>query len=252
VNRLRKKENLADLDRLPDERQGTWAYPFENWLLGNLAIELARTLERKKPANGQPAGEKTALQRILSQFIENNPRILFLAPHLLRRGDEKARQFVMHLAAASGQPQLVQLLMDFIGGKEGPVPQRMEAAHQLSAAGLLPAGPLPIWAGGEQREILLFNTEVSPEPKDPGYPRAVQDLAEQAYDALQQHNGRRVQELLERAVAMQPDDPSLLNNLADGRDDAAGNWLEMLEQTYPDHPRLPYYRRRVGKPGRNK
>jgi Flp pilus assembly protein TadD len=321
------RENLADLDRPPDKRQGAWAYPFENWLLGNLAIEMARTLERKKPVSGKPAGEKTAMQRILSQFIESNSRILFLAPHLLRRGDEKARQFVIVLAAASGHPQLVQLVMEFIGSQQGSVSTRMEAAHQLSAAGLLPAGPLPMWAAGEQREVLLLNMEISPEPEDPGYPRAVQDLAEQAYDALRQRNGRRAQELLEKAVAMQPDAPSLLNNLAmayemqglsarahqmigeiharfpeysfgiigvaglaiaegdletagnllnslmqrkklhtsefaalctaqmdlnlaEDRRDAARNWLEMLEQTYPDHPRLPYYRRRVGKPGR--
>jgi Flp pilus assembly protein TadD len=321
------RENLADLDRPPDERQGAWAYPFENWLLGNLAIEMARTLERKKPAGGKSTGEKAALQRFLSQFIESNPRILFLAPHLLRRGDEKACQFVIVLTAASGHPQLVQRVTDFIGGQQGSVSTRMEAAHQLSAAGLLPAGPLPMWAAGEQREVLLLNMEISPEPKDPGYPRAVQDLAEQAYDALRQRNGRRAQELLEKAVTMQPDAPSLLNNLAmayemqgqstrahqmireiyarfpeysfgiigvaglaiaegdletagnllnslmqrkklhtsefaalctaqmdlnlaEDRGDAARNWLEMLEQTYPDHPRLPYYRRRVGKPGR--
>jgi tetratricopeptide (TPR) repeat protein len=323
------QENLADLDRPLDKRQGAWAFPFENWLLGNLAIDLARTLEKNKPPTAKPDREKGPLQRILSHFLEKHPRLLFLAPHLLRRGDEKARQFVMHLAAASHHPQLVQLVLDFIGGQQGSVSTRMEAAHYLSEAGLLPASPLRIWSGGEQREVLMLNMEINPEPEDPGYAPLVQELAEQAYAALQQSDGRRAQELLEKAVAMQPDAPSLLNNLAmayekqgqsarahqmigeihtrfpnysfgiigvaglairdgdletasellnslmqreklhtsefaalctaqmdlnlaEGQDDGARNWLEMLEQTYPDHPRLPYYRRRLGKPGRKK
>jgi tetratricopeptide (TPR) repeat protein len=323
------QENLADLNRPSDKRQGAWAFPFENWLLGDLAIDLARTLEKNKPPAGKPDSEKSAVQRILSQFLEKHPRLLFLAPHLLKRGDEKARQFVMHLAAASGHPQLVQLVTNFIEGQQGSVSMRMEAAHQLSEAGLLPAGPLRMWSGGEQREVLMLNMEINPEPEDPGHSPLVQDLAEQAYAALGQRDGRRAQELLEKAVAMQPDAPSLLNNLAmayelqgqsarahqmireihtrfpdyffgiigvaglairdgdletagellnrlmqreklhtsefvalctaqmdlslaDSQDDAAHNWLEMLEQTYPDHPRLPYYRRRVGKPSRKK
>ena len=316
------QENLADLDRPADKRQGAWAYPFENWLLGGLATELAGALEKNRHA-----GSKQAVQRDISGFLEGHPRLLFLAPHLLARGDERARQFVMRLAATSGYPQLVQLVMDFIGGKQGSMSLRMEAARHLSEADLLPSGSLRMWTEGEWREIMLLNMEISPEPEEAGYSRTVQELAEQAYDALQQREGHQAQELLEKAIAIQPEAPSLLNNLAlayemqgqsarahqmlreihsrfpeyffgitgvanlaiqegdlemardllnrllhrkklhtsefaalcmaqmdlslaEGRRDAARNWLEMFEQADPEHPRLLQYRLRVGKFGR--
>ncbi len=229
-------ENLADLKKSVDERAGAWAYPFESWLLGGVARELTGQLEnQKRTAN------KADVQALLTRFFEeNHPEVFFLAPHLVERGDAKAREFVARLAAVTAHPALVSAAKGFVFGRRGSFQERFEAAQILSEADLLPTGLVQIWSGGEQRDVILLNIEISPEPEEPKIPRRAQALAQQAFEALQDGNGQHAQELLEQALAIAPDEPSLVNNLAmalemQGQADKARQMIQDLHVRFPGY-----------------
>jgi tetratricopeptide (TPR) repeat protein len=229
-------ENLEDLKRPPEERSGAWAYPFENWLLASIAHELSDQLNKLKKTAKKPDAQ-AALARF---FEEKHPEVFFLAPHLVERGDSKARDFVVQIAAASVHPALTSTAKAYVFGKRGSTQERFEAATILAEADLLPAGPVQMWWGGEMREIILLNIEISPEPEESKLPKRAQLLAEEAYDALREGDGRGAQELLEQALAIAPDDPSLVNNLAMALD-MQGQNEKALQMVLELHARFPDY-----------
>jgi len=229
-------ENVEDLKKPVDDRGGVWAYPSESWLLASVAQDLSGQLEKLKRTD-----KKTDVQARLSRFFEEkHPEVFFLAPHLVERGDAEARVFVARLAAVTGHPVPVSAAKGYIFGKRGSFQERFEAAKILSEADLLPSGEIQMWSGGEMRKVMLLNIEISPEPEASELPRRVQALAEQAFQALLDRNGRRAQELLEQALALWPDDPSLVNNLAkalemQGQSEQARQMIIELHNRFPDY-----------------
>jgi tetratricopeptide (TPR) repeat protein len=229
-------ENLKDFQKPLEERSGVWAYPFENWLLAAAVHDLSKQLKKMKPT-----AEKAQVQTTLARFFEEkHPNVFFLARHLVARGDSKARTFVARIAAVTAHPVLVSAAKEFVFGRVGSLQERFEAAHILAEADLLPSGPMQMWTGGKMQEVLLLDMEISPEPEESTRPERAQELAEKAYDALHERDGQRAQELLEQALAISPDDPSLINNLAmalemQGQVDPARRMIRELRARFPDY-----------------
>ena len=229
-------ENLADLNKPVEERAGAWAHPFESWLLAGVVRDLTGQMKKLKNA-----ANKSDVQNVLARFFEEqHPEVFFLAPHLVARGDAKAREFVVRTAAVTAHPELVAAAKDVVFGRRGTFQERFEAAHLLAEAELLPAGPTQMWSAGEMHEVMLLNMEISPEPEASKLPRRAQQLAEQAYEALRKGDGRRAQELLEQALAIAPEDPSLVNNLAmaldmQGQSEEAQRMIRGLHDRFPDY-----------------
>lgn len=229
-------KNVEDLKKPVEDRSGGWAYPFESWLLATVVHELTGQLEKLKHA-----AKKTDVQGILARFFEEKyPEVFFLAPHLVERGDARAREFVARMAAVTGHPALVSAAKGYIFGKQGSFQERFKAANILSDANLLPSGPVQMWSSGEMREVMLLNIEISSEPDPSKLPHRIQALAEQAYDALRDKDGQRAQGLLEQALALWPDDPSLVNNLAmalemQGQSERAHQMIIELNGRFPDY-----------------
>ena len=229
-------QNITDLKKPAAERSGAWAYPFESWLLAPAVHELSGQLEKLKRA-----ANKSDVQAALARFFEeSHPELFFLAPHLVTRGDSRAHDFVVRMAAVTAHPALVIAAKEFIFGKQGSFQDRFQAARILSDADLLPAGPVQMWSDEEFREVMLLNMEINPEPIESKLPKKVQALAEQAYDALRDQDGQRAQALLEQALSLWPEDPSLINNLAmalemQGQSERAHQMASELHRRFPDY-----------------
>jgi tetratricopeptide (TPR) repeat protein len=93
---------------------------------------------------------------------------------------------------------------------------------------------------GEWRDILMLNFEITPEAEGVNPNPKVQALAEQAFNALQAGDAPRAQNLLEEAVALDPDSPSLLNNLAmafemQRQSEKAHAMLREIHARFPDY-----------------
>lgn len=205
----RSQANLADLDLPVAEREGPWAFPFEEWWLGKAVQDFSTIMEREHRGKG-----KGILEAAVCGYLDAHPQVVSLAPHMLERGENRAREFVFIVAAVSGQEKLVGLAKDFIFGKKGSFKLRGRGAQLLSTEGRLPNGPVKLWAGDTQRSVLLINTVISPEATLGNLTKATQDLLNQAYEAMTQNRPDRSRALLEKALALQPDEPILLYNLA--------------------------------------
>jgi tetratricopeptide (TPR) repeat protein len=229
-------ENVEDLKKPAEERSGAWAYPFKNWLLESVVQELVGQLQKRKRA-----AKRAEIQEMLSRFFEEkHPEVFFLAPHLVERGDANARDFVVRIAVVTGHPALVSAAKSYVFGKRGSYQERFKAAQILSEADLLPAGPIRMWSGKEMREVMLLNIEISPEPVASKSPARALALGKQAFNALRDEDGPRAQGLLEQALALSPDDPGLINNLAmafemQGQTERARQMARELHSRFPDY-----------------
>src|SRR5207237_10520180 len=142
------------------------------------------------------------------------PVLPSLIPSLLGRGDPRARELALRLALMAETPELLAALRDFALSQRGPDEQRIEAAHAVVDAGLLPAGPTRLWLQGEWREVLLMGFEITDEPTPQGHGPQVEAWHAEALAALHQGEAEQAERLLTQALQLEPDHPSLLHNLA--------------------------------------
>jgi len=230
------RQNLEDANKNVKNRRGVWAHPFESWLLSRISGFFGRELPKLNQLKN-----KADLQAAFARSVQQKyPELFFLAPHLVERGDAKAAAFVGHMAAVTGHPALLAAARAYIFGSRGTFEERFETAQILSQADLLPSGPVRIWNEGEWRQVMMLNMEISPEPERTLRSRALQKLYEEAYAALRDEDGPLAQEILEKAVALAPDDPTLANNLAiaykmQGQDDKAHQIMMDVHTRFPDY-----------------
>lgn len=229
------QQQLQDLDQPPARRHGAFAFPLNVWVSEAVFRELSRAVEQAARRKREDAVRVAA-----NQFLQKRPELISLAPHLLQRGDPLGRDFVIRLADISRHPDLLAALKDFALGQRGADEQRLKASQIVSEAGLLPSGAVRIWMQGEWRDVLLMNFEIGDEVEESLLSPEVTPLAEEAYHALRDDDPERAQQLLEQAIALQPDSPSLLNNLAmaldkQGENEKARAMLVDIHRRFPDY-----------------
>lgn len=228
-------EQLEDLEQPVGERNGPFAFPLPNWVSASTLRELERILSAAARRKDESAGRAA-----LAGFMNRHPELISLAPHLLARGDAEGRDFIIILVGALPIPELLETLQGFSQSKSGSDTQRWRAANILSQNDWLPEGPTRLWIKGKWSDVMLLAFEISYEPVAKiGNPKA-RKLHEEAYEALQERRGQRAQELLEQAIALVPDDPSMLNNLAlalnmQGQNEKALALAKEINTRFPDY-----------------
>lgn len=227
------KDNLLESSKAPDERGAIWAFPFEYWLLGPLTAQIGEVLKNGPDLN-------LAKEKLRSFLDETHPELLFLAPHLVVRGDTKSRDFVLRVAALSGHPALVEAAKTLVFAQTGPYAERLQGAQLLVEAGLLPAGPIRLWQAGQWVERLVVPIEVDYTAIENHYSAEASERVIQASHALAELDGAAAQAALEQALALTPDDPLLLNNLGlayelQDESDKAEAVLKDVYQRFPDN-----------------
>lgn len=227
-------QNLTDIKRPVGERHAPWSFSLGYWMSPGLLKEFAQFLA--------PLARKTHSKNaecLVQRFLDKHPEIIFLAPHMLDRGDEPGREMILMLAKAGRNPHLLEALKAFVLGQRGPDKLRMEVAHFLSEAGQLPSGMTRLWVQGKWSDMLLMGFEIYGEAEHK-HSRQVDKLAEEAISALRRDDSSRAEELLKKALELEPDSPDLLNNLAaayevQGRKQEALALAEQIHQRFPDY-----------------
>jgi predicted Zn-dependent protease len=204
------QENIADLKRPKHKRNGPWAYPLGQMLPEKVILEMASVVKRAAKSR-----DEDAFQPTVQRFLNTHPEILQLAPLLLERGELVGKEFVINMADMSGHIEFLSLLKEFAFGQRGSDDMRMKAAQVLSKHNAVPTGEVNMWIAGERNPILLLGFEITPEPifDIPLKPKVL-ELMQQAAGALHKENGMLAEGYLRKALAIQPEHPSLLNNLA--------------------------------------
>ncbi|HEX5503743.1 MAG TPA: tetratricopeptide repeat protein [Thermomicrobiales bacterium] len=232
------RDNLDDL-RLPvGERNAPWPFSFANWVTRRAIEDLAAQVE---PAT--QSGQDDAIERAIRRHLRQHPEVAALAPLLLDRGDPQGREFAFFVATTVRTPELLAALRDFALGQRGPDALRHQAAQAASEGGLLPDKTLRLWLQGEWREVTLLGFEIYDEPTAAHGPEVEAWLIE-ATTALRARETARAEDLLQRALAVEPDAPDLLNNLAvaheqRGRPAEAEALLREIHARHPDYGFAP-------------
>jgi tetratricopeptide (TPR) repeat protein len=235
------EENLDDLKKPVGERHAPWPYSFAYWVSQQTVLDLLHLVEGVRDPEDQEA-----LARANERFLQRHPNIAGLIPLLLDHGDPAGREFALRLAQAARTPDLLAALRDFVLSQRGPDEMRAGAASTVVEAGLLPAGPTRIWIRGNWQDVILIGFQITDEP-EPGHSPQTQSLMEQAMDLMRtggqgggEANAERARQLLLQALEIEPDSPSIQNNLAAalemlGRSDEAMALLDRISERYPDY-----------------
>ncbi len=228
------RRNLDDLNRPPGERNGPWAFAFSSWMPKNLLREMTAALSGPAKRKSERSVEMAA-----HKFLQQHPELIASFPHMLARGDADTLEFVVRLGRLAETPDLLEALKGFVLGQHGSDELRLKTAQFLSERGLLPSGANRLWVSGEWRNILLLNFEVTSEPEGGSLPEVL-DLTAKSIDALNDGDGKQAQEILERALALEPDSPSLQNNLAMayemlGQKEKAHAMIREIHTRFPDY-----------------
>jgi tetratricopeptide (TPR) repeat protein len=225
------RENLDDLRKPIGERHAPWPFDFGNWTTRRAVADLNTQVANKK-------GEE-ALTNAARRFLQKHPEIAALVPALLDRGDPPARQFALMVAKTARTPELLAALRDFALGQRGPDTLRHQAIQVADDAGLFSERQVRMWVRGEWQDLTLMGFEITEEPTPTLGPQ-VEPLASEGHDALVAGQGAKAEQLLRRALELEPDAPSLLNNLAaalsmQGRNAEAEAIIRELHARHPDY-----------------
>jgi tetratricopeptide (TPR) repeat protein len=227
--------NLDDLKRPVSERNAPWSYRFTYFVPQKLIDGL---LARMTAVRGPDKDE--AVRREAQRYLEAHPEIEGLVPLLLDRSDGAGRELALRLAGLLRTPAILRAVRDFALGQRGADPLRLQAAQLADEAGLLPGGPSRLWLHGAWHKGLMQRFEIHSDPVERSHAPGVFDLLTQGMTALREGQAVRAERLLRQALAIDPEDPLVMNNLAVacaqlGRTDESEALSIRLHERHPDY-----------------
>lgn len=226
-------ENLNDLDNPVYQRNGPWSFPFKYWISPHAIDDLqseARKLAKRDVKDLMPA---------VRRFLRKHPYVENLLPILFDRGDLAGREFALKLATWIKTPETIALLRQFGLGQRGPDRLRINALREAQQLGGLDSGIVRFWANGDWQDLRLQLTEIY-EGVESDLPPLAQDYYLKAYEAQENGDAVHAEILLKAALALVPDSPQLLNNLAaayalQGRSKEYAELLRKIIERHPDY-----------------
>jgi len=229
------QENLDDLNRPIRERNAPWSYPFNQFVPRKLIDGLVKQV---LPGGGKAREEE--VRRDAKRFLEAHPEMDGLVPLLLDRGDGPGRELALQLAGLFRTPVMLQVVHDFALGQQGPDKLRLQACQLATQSGLLSNGPHRLFLDGAWRDSGVLGIEIHTDVNERTQAPGVSDLVLQAITALREGNPAGAERVLRKALAIDPDDPVVMNNLALavsqlGRTDESESLSIRLHERHPDY-----------------
>lgn len=225
------RANLSDLRKPIGERHAPWPFNFNQWVSQTAINSLLPKVMQHGPHDSPTPGVRA--------YLAEQPEVAALVPVLLDRGDPQARQFALMLAEAADTPEFAAILADYALSQRGPDAMRNQALQGAMKYNLFPDYKARMWMDGEWRDLELMGFEITGEPLETFSPE-VEDLSRRAAEALYARQWARGEQLLRQALAIEPDSPSLLNNLAmaignQGQQERAEQMTRELHERFPDY-----------------
>ncbi len=229
------RENLNELLLPPWQWYAPWPFGLQQWVPANLFTDLQQLLQRRQQ---KKRGDQ--LVRELQTYLAERPALLVIFAALLKRGDKAGREFVLSMARFSEYPPLFALLYNFATSQTGPDAIRGNALNLLNEFGQLPSNLTKMWIQGQWSEVMTMGFAIGDE-SEVEFPIRSRQAEKLLVDAIQLRNSGDLQAaraLLEKANALEPDHPAIINNLAaclEGQGDGAGA-AALMEAVLAKHP----------------
>src|SRR5262245_16412837 len=229
-------DNLADLSRPVGEHNGPWAFTI-NYFLPQQALEemIKETIKTSRRRKGD-------FNEAMQDYARRHQEVSRLIPYLLERGDPNGRDFAIKLASVIKTPEVLAALRDFALGQQGTDQMRMEAAQVVTQADLLPSGAnTRMWIKGKWQEIMMLGFEISYEPYDERkLAPKVERLSLKGMEEIKSGDPVEGERLIRQAIELEPNNPSLLSNLAAaysrlGKVEEVRNLITEIRQRFPDY-----------------
>ena len=203
--------NLSELKKPAHERICPQVFGIDEWIPRKVVISMAAMGERAARQKND-----NTFQQKLNLFITDYPVLIQFASQALHSGDQNSRDFILKLADISMHPKILDSLDEFVRSQHGPDEMRLQASQTLTKNGRYKSGEsINFWRNGEWTSIMMFGVSISSKAKDwSSFKPSVRMLMEQAIHALQDSEGAKAEAILRKALAIQGDEPGLLNNLA--------------------------------------
>ncbi|WP_257452659.1 tetratricopeptide repeat protein [Archangium lipolyticum] len=225
--------NLEALDLPVALRPAPWAFDLAGWLPPARMNALGQRLE----ALSENKAEKRPLGTVL---LAEFPEVLPLVPLLLDRGSPEGVRLILGLCDLMEEIPFVEALKHFALGERGALGDRFRAARVALSAGAAREDELMLWTGKRRQPYRWLDIEVSNTPLRQQHAPRVERLLERSVELLQGRQGRKAEQFLREALALEPDSPDLMNNLAvarqlQGHAEEAERMSEEIHQRWPDY-----------------
>ena len=229
--------NLKELEKPLHERVCPQVFHFESWLPEKVIREMIAIFEDSS-ANNEIEDYRIKLQTCYSHHPEFFPFI----KSALGEGDLTTREFALQIADFLADPEILIWLKSFALGNVGPYSFRLRAAQILAKHDIFKSGEkINMQFKGETKPMIIFGFQINfGSPEKGPLKQSTRILMEKAIDAFRKKNGVKAENYLRKALQFQPEEPSLLNNLAfslqlQGKNSEAEALATRIEKDFPDY-----------------
>lgn len=233
------QESLAEKHLPVEQRTIPWYWPFHYWF----PQDLRQLLERHLGENVQHVSDKR-VERGMTSLLAERPYLTQLFPHILERGNQQAREFVLNFIRIVETPELLQLLYEFAQSPHGSDDLRLEAIQFITQnhPAMLPEDKMvSMWIKGRQTELFMLGFEITHEPEPvEGISEAILGKYEETYHLLMADKVAEAESLLHEIIAEAPEFYSAYNQLAvvyekQGRKKEARKLVEETHEHFPNY-----------------
>ena len=229
------RENLDDFDMTVTFKEGPWAFELNSWVENGPYRDLWQVAMAMTPEREPQPALVAAVETLLTDY----PFIAQLVPVWLERGSPKARMLAMAIAKSLPNREYLAALNSFVASTHGSDSQRYHLASYLARQQQLRVTKL--WLHGAWHEnppLVVY--EIVPEPSVVNSDET-EELLDKALKkiALESPKAAETAETyLKQALALEPNNPELLNNLALAytQQDRLGESRQLTQQIIDDHP----------------
>lgn len=231
------KENLDNIRNPIGQRNGAWPFQWEQWINPQEMHELQQTLDA-----GLKSKKADKLVANFERFLKHHPKVMSTLPRVLERGGPQGQEFILTIAEQVKTPELLEMVKVFALSQNGTDAMRNRAANLAAQAKLIPKDKVTLWIEGEWREIMLLAYQFHTDPLVK-HTKRVKSLLEEAIYLLRANSKKpaiEAETLLKQALAIEPDSPDLMNNLAmalsqQDREDETNALIHEIVDRYPDY-----------------
>ncbi|MEM9903765.1 MAG: tetratricopeptide repeat protein [Cyanobacteria bacterium P01_D01_bin.44] len=232
------EKNLNELLFPIGQRHGAWPFGLNEWLSPKIMADFQQVLVSLKRS-----GKAGKLKSTFKRFFDEHPAFIKQAPKILERGGPEGQSFLVSMAEQIHIPEFMQAIKDFGLGQNGTDQMRNQAVVHVLKAGLVPRDKVRMWIEGEWRDVMLMGYELYGEPETGKHSRRVTDWLAEATSLLHEQSkdaALEAEEILQKALAVEPDAPDLLNNLAAAymrldREQEAEALILNIHERFPDY-----------------
>lgn len=222
--------NLDDLTLPVEFRHGPSPFEPGYWIPEEIFKRFANNIHTKN---------EMRLQKAVDQFQNQFLGLDTILARMLERGGERGREIAVAIIRVCETPSLLEIYKKSALGQDGPDSYRFEALNYLKEQHVIEESYATVWMKGGWQEIQLMGYHISFEP-DEILKGNILKLFEKAHTLLLDSKGEEAEILLKQAIKLEPDNPSLKNNLAmayqvQGRYDEAIELTEEIFDEYPDY-----------------